>query len=49
MAAKTSLEIPAPKEIAEALSRRVIGQEEAVREIAVALAKKLAGLRVGTS
>ncbi|HXT20364.1 MAG TPA: AAA family ATPase [Thermoanaerobaculia bacterium] len=43
----TALEIPAPKTIAAELSRRVIGQEEAVREISVALAKKLAGLRVG--
>ncbi|HVF60190.1 MAG TPA: AAA family ATPase [Thermoanaerobaculia bacterium] len=38
---------PGPVEIAGALSRRVIGQETAVRELAVALAKKLAGLRVG--
>ena len=46
-AAQTAVAIPPPKEIAAALARRVIGQEEAVREIAVALAKKLAGLRVG--
>jgi ATP-dependent Clp protease ATP-binding subunit ClpX len=39
--------MPGPVEIAGALSRRVIGQETAVRELAVALAKKLAGLRVG--
>ena len=38
---------PGPVEIAGVLSRRVIGQETAVRELAVALAKKLAGLRVG--
>lgn len=36
-----------PVEIATALSRRVMGQEEAVREMAIALAKQLAGLRVG--
>ena len=47
MQPSTALEIPAPKTIAAELSRRVIGQEEAVREISVALAKKLAGLRVG--
>jgi ATP-dependent Clp protease ATP-binding subunit ClpX len=34
-------------QIAAALERRVVGQKEAVREIAVALAKKLAHLRVG--
>jgi ATP-dependent Clp protease ATP-binding subunit ClpX len=38
---------PTPAEISEALSRRVMGQEEAVRETAVALSKHLAGLRVG--
>jgi ATP-dependent Clp protease ATP-binding subunit ClpX len=38
---------PPPTQIAEALQKRVIGQEEAVREMAVALAKKLAGLKVG--
>lgn len=38
---------PPPQQIAEALQKRVIGQKEAVREMAVALAKKLAGLRVG--
>ncbi|HEV8630331.1 MAG TPA: AAA family ATPase, partial [Thermoanaerobaculia bacterium] len=36
-----------PKAIAGELARRVIGQGEAVRELAVALAKKLGGLRVG--
>jgi ATP-dependent Clp protease ATP-binding subunit ClpX len=44
MAAQT---VPPPTEIAEALSRRVIGQEGAIREMAVALSKKLAGLRTG--
>jgi ATP-dependent Clp protease ATP-binding subunit ClpX len=38
---------PAPTQIAAALARRIIGQGEAVREISVALAKKLGGLRVG--
>jgi ATP-dependent Clp protease ATP-binding subunit ClpX len=38
---------PDPTAIAEALSRRVMGQDESVREMAVALAKQLAGLRVG--
>lgn len=38
---------PDPTAVAEALSRRVMGQEEAVREMAVALTKQLAGLRVG--
>lgn len=38
---------PDPTEIAAALSRRVLGQGEAVRAMAVALAKHLAGLRVG--
>lgn len=38
---------PGPVEIAEALSRRVMGQADAVREMAVALSKHLAGLRVG--
>lgn len=38
---------PPPREIEEHLRRRVVGQEEAVREMAVALAKKLAGVRVG--
>src|SRR6202023_4107147 len=36
-----------PMTIATALSQRVMGQEEAVREMAIALAKQLAGLRVG--
>jgi len=38
---------PDPAAIAAALAQRVLGQEEAVREMAVALAKQLAGLRVG--
>jgi len=38
---------PPPTEIASALGARVLGQDEAVREMAVALAKKVAGLRVG--
>lgn len=43
----SSPRIPTPKEIANALSRRVIGQRNAVEEMAVALAKKLAGVRTG--
>jgi ATP-dependent Clp protease ATP-binding subunit ClpX len=38
---------PTPLEIAEILRQRVIGQEEAVREMSVALAKHLAGLATG--
>src|SRR6185295_10686650 len=38
---------PDPAAIAKALAQRVLGQEEAVREMAVALSKHLAGLRVG--
>jgi len=38
---------PSPIEIARQLGARVIGQDEAVREMSVALAKKIAGLRVG--
>jgi ATP-dependent Clp protease ATP-binding subunit ClpX len=41
------LTAPDPSSIAEALSRRILGQDEAVREMAVALSKQLAGLRVG--
>ncbi len=40
-------EVPAPKEIAQALERRVLGQQQAVREMAIALSKKLAGLPTG--
>ena len=39
--------LPPPTQIAGALGRRVIGQPEAIREMAVALSKKLAGLSVG--
>jgi ATP-dependent Clp protease ATP-binding subunit ClpX len=38
---------PSPAQIAKALEKRVIGQKEAVREMSVALSKKLAGLKVG--
>ena len=38
---------PSPAQIAKALERRVVGQKDAVREMSVALAKKLAGLKVG--
>lgn len=38
---------PDPLEISRALNSRVLGQDDAVREMAVALAKQLAGLRVG--
>ncbi len=38
---------PLPAEIAADLTKRVIGQEEAVREISIAFAKRLAGLRTG--
>jgi len=39
--------LPSPVEIAKWLGSRVLGQAEAVREMSVALAKKLAGLSVG--
>ena len=38
---------PDPLEISRSLNGRVLGQDDAVREMAVALAKHLAGLRVG--
>jgi len=38
---------PDPATIAESISRRILGQDEAIREMAVALSKQLAGLRVG--
>jgi ATP-dependent Clp protease ATP-binding subunit ClpX len=38
---------PSPAQIAKALEKRVVGQKDAVREMSVALSKKLAGLRVG--
>jgi len=41
------LKSPSPVQLAGALERRVVGQKEALREISVALAKKLAQLRVG--
>jgi ATP-dependent Clp protease ATP-binding subunit ClpX len=44
---EAAVAVPTPKAIAAELGRRVIGQQEAVREIALALAKKLSGLRVG--
>ncbi len=40
-------EVPSPVEIAAELEKRVIGQTEAVREMAVALSKKLGGVSVG--
>jgi ATP-dependent Clp protease ATP-binding subunit ClpX len=39
--------VPPPATIAAVLGKRVFGQGEAVREVSVALAKKLANLRVG--
>ncbi|HVS14646.1 MAG TPA: AAA family ATPase [Thermoanaerobaculia bacterium] len=39
--------LPTPVEIAERLSRRVVGQRAAVREMAVALAKRLTGASTG--
>jgi len=41
------VETPLPAEIAADLSGRVVGQDEAVREVSIALAKRLAGLRTG--
>jgi ATP-dependent Clp protease ATP-binding subunit ClpX len=38
---------PSPLQIAQALEKKVVGQKEAVREMSVALAKKLARLKVG--
>jgi ATP-dependent Clp protease ATP-binding subunit ClpX len=38
---------PSPAQIARALEKRVVGQPDAVREMSVALSKKLAGLKVG--
>lgn len=38
---------PHPQQIAAALSKRLIGQEEAIREMSVALSKYLAGLKTG--
>ena len=39
--------VPSPRDIASALQARVFGQRLAVREIAVAISKKLAGLSAG--
>lgn len=39
--------LPTPQQIARALGRRVVGQETAIREMSVALAKHLAGLPSG--
>lgn len=39
--------LPAPPEITAELQKRVIGQGDAIREMSIALAKKLAGLSVG--
>ena len=38
---------PSPAQIARALEKRVVGQKDAVREMSIALAKKLTGLKVG--
>jgi ATP-dependent Clp protease ATP-binding subunit ClpX len=38
---------PSPAQIASALEKRVVGQKDAVREVSVALAKKMARLKVG--
>ncbi len=46
-ASQVALSTPDPAAISAAISRRVMGQDEAVREMSVALAKQLAGLRVG--
>jgi ATP-dependent Clp protease ATP-binding subunit ClpX len=43
----TGVQAPSPGEIASALGKRVIGQAGAVKEMAIALSKKLARLRVG--
>lgn len=41
------MDLPSPRSIASVLEARVIGQPDAVREMSVALAKKLAGVHVG--
>jgi ATP-dependent Clp protease ATP-binding subunit ClpX len=38
---------PSPAQIAAALEKRVVGQKDAVREMSIALAKKVARLKVG--
>src|SRR5438045_529554 len=45
--AASAAALPSPARIAAVLNKRVFGQQEAVREVSVALAKKLANLRVG--
>lgn len=45
--AAMSVQTPAPAEISAALAKRVIGQVDAVREMSIALSKKLAELKVG--
>jgi len=47
MSAAAPFDAPDPRTIATAIGRRVLGQEVAVREMAVALAKHLAGLATG--
>ena len=41
------MDLPSPKDIAAVLDQHVFGQRDAVREMSVALAKKLAGVNVG--
>lgn len=45
--AAKEIAVPSPHEIATTISNRVIGQSDAIREMAIALSKKLAGLDVG--
>ncbi|HVS65889.1 MAG TPA: AAA family ATPase [Thermoanaerobaculia bacterium] len=47
MSTQSAVRPPTPVEIADRLARRVVGQEIAVRETAVALAKKLSGISTG--
>ncbi len=47
MSAGARFDAPDPTAIAAAIGRRVLGQENAVREMSVALAKHLAGLATG--
>lgn len=42
-----SASIPSPREISAELEKRVIGQAGAIKEMSIALSKKLAGLSVG--
>ncbi|MEM6453610.1 MAG: AAA family ATPase [Acidobacteriota bacterium] len=42
-----SSDVPTPRAVAARLQQHVIGQEEAIKEMAIALSKKLATLRVG--